>query len=267
LKRCLALLLVSQFWLVGLAQAQISIAVNPNPPLLGGSSQYSLAGVPADWIPLGYSWQYQWIGDCVSAWGSLGAVAGTAAAPVVPEPWPGTFNVRCTFTYRIYPNPPQQTTVQTTVVIAPPTGVRIVAGLNTPTPLGQSIKVQFAPQAGGQDCGPYYQGTAQELVTNKMQFGIPTPGQDDTQWNPDLGSQSTLFYHDTSPYIWDVKGQPYTPALDNWPYYNVFYSCTQQIRMAYTDPCGNVKTYMVTTQPLKFGRELTGPGMWQLIQQ
>ncbi len=140
--------------------------MNPNPPLLGGSAQYSVVGLPANWIVSGYSWQYRSVGDCVSPWYPLSSTGGNEAAPVVAERYPGTFQVRCFLYYQIYPGPLQQTVLQTSVIIAPANGVRIAYGNGAAAAVGSSITVQFVPQSGGQDCGPYFMGEAQEMVTN-----------------------------------------------------------------------------------------------------
>ncbi len=181
------------------------------------------------------------------------------------EPWPGTFQVRCTLSYRIYPGPLQQVTLTTSVVIAQPTGVRIAGGLNTPTLIGQPIILTFLPQAGGQDCGPYYGGMAQEMVTNKVWFGVADPADDDKSWTPTLAQGPLAAFLKSGLYIYDTKTQGMLPQFANWPLFQPFNTVTQQVRMIYTDPCGVVRTYPVGT--VKLARELTAPGVWQIIQQ
>lgn len=180
------------------------------------------------------------------------------------EPWPGTFDVRCTFSYVVPPNynNPQQVTIATSVTIAPPNGVRITKGLNSPVAINSGVTVIFQLQSNGQDVGPYCTGYAQELVTNKVQFGVPYPS--DTEWTPPVSQPSNLFYENEGK-IFDYKVTNSTPPYVNWLFGTVFYTCTQNIRMLFTDPCGNQRIYSCGS--VNLARQKIDVNTWQIFQQ
>ena len=50
-----------------------------------------------------------------------------------------------------------------------------------------------------------------------------------------------------------------------WPLYKPFFTGTQQLRIAYTDLCGNPQTMPLGT--IKWARALSAPGEWLLYTQ
>jgi hypothetical protein len=170
---------------------------------------------------------------------------------------------------------PAPSIVTTSLTIAPPTGVRIGSpgvlnrdiGVNYVVPSSTSIvgctgvTVVFVIQSNGQDCGQYLAGQPQELVTEKVLFGV---NQDpDTVWTP-TGYDARFFL--AAPNIQDFKSFPSgSETYANWPDNTVFFTRTQNLRLLQTDPCGNVRTYplgSVKFQSVKIDNET-----WQLQLQ
>jgi hypothetical protein len=148
--------------------------------------------------------------------------------------------------------------VSTLVVIAPPTGVTITAGLNTPTPVGSGVWVQFTVQG----CGPYLAGTAQEFVYNKVLYSVQQPP--DPAWTPPSGQPASVFYFDGG-IVWDYKITNNTANFQNWTFQSTFYTSTQSIRMIFTDPCGVTRTYPIGT--VNLARFKIDDSTWQLLQR
>ncbi len=190
------------------------------------------------------------------------AQSGGYPGIAVPEPWPGTFDVRCTLTYRVYPLPATTTVLSTTVTIAPPDGYRIVAGLKTPTPVGSGIAVVFQVTAGGQDCGPYLGGTAQEWIWNKWLYGVYIGN--DTDWSPPVGQPDPAFQLQHGQII-DVKTTAATPDWFAWAG-GTYYKSNQWLQIAFVDPCGKLRTYFLSPV-FSQSRQKLGPYTWQISQQ
>ena len=240
-----------------------SILVNPSPPILGSTATYSIQA-PSGWQISSYSWQYRWDdGACVSSWLPLTSGNPTTATQYITEPWPGTFDVRCTINYVVPPNyTQQQTVVATAVTIAPPNGVRILSGLNTPTPVNNGIWIVFQLQSNGVDCGPYCAGQAQELITNKILYGNPAPN--DTQWTPPAGQSSNVFYAGSGR-INDYKTTSQGIVYQNWLSGTNLYTRTQNIRMLFTDACGNQRIFSCGS--VNLANQKVNNGSWQILQQ
>ena len=82
-------------------------------------------------------------------------------------------------------------------------------------------------------------GVAQELITNKVAYGVPRP--DDTSWTPQT-PPAAVFYAQQG-MIYDWKSVPGDSNFINWPDQSVFFTRTQNLRMVFTDPCGNQRIY------------------------
>ncbi len=152
------------------------------------------------------------------------------------------------------------------VKIAPADGFRIAAGFNinnNPPPPGDTgslpgnIICRFVPTSGGKDCGPYIQGLAQEWIHDIQQYGKKAG---DGVWTPT--SSDPLFFMGNG-VIQDTKGSGWDPILQGWPWGEVYWIGTQDLRIVFTDPCGNQ-----VIQPLgwiRYTRVKMNAGVWQLV--
>jgi hypothetical protein len=54
------------------------------------------------------------------------------------------------------------------------------------------------------------------------------------------------------------------PALQNWPYQNTFWTGTQDLRIIYNDPCGNLN--IMSLGSITYSRQLVDANSWELTQ-
>jgi hypothetical protein len=252
-------------------------------PIIGQSLTY--APVDDDLPPCpqtvtSYQWSYQYdntIGNpfnpfpCKSAW--YDSAASTSPTISFFESTPGPFRVRLTVKYApqgFPPTNPPDIVITKTINIPEADSVRISHGIDPATVanLGTSdnVEIDFTIRCCGQDAGALFAGYAQEFLRNKhVLWPTDQPQLDDPDWSPTSGQDNTNFNRQGNVIV-DMKGMSYLGTDLAWwssiPVGTTFYSCTQDLRLMWSDPCGNTR-YMVLGSVL-IRRVKVGDMQWEI---
>jgi len=157
------------------------ISASPYPPTFGNLITYTALRSTDDPPVNHYVWEYR----CVSCGtGNWITAPGQSQSIAFYETRLGTWEIRCTAYYNpisnpnLHPNPPAPSSVTRSVTFNPPDGFNIIAGDKTPCSMGMSTPLTCKLQItqGGNACGPYISGNAQE------RYPAPNPN---VGWVPD----------------------------------------------------------------------------------
>jgi hypothetical protein len=182
---------------------------------------------------------------------------GSTTSPT--EVYVGTFNVRCTVTYKknFYGPTPPPDVPTTTIAVLPPDGLSIISGDRVSVQLGQNATVIFGVTCDGALVSNV-QGYAQERISNvRNALGKIVPV--DSGWIPQGGNGPRFYLQGNK--IVDMKrysGNPgqawrvYWQSLNNGA---VFNTATQGIRVMIPDPCGSYTPYQLKTFTVKFVKD------------
>ncbi len=235
--------------LVGLLTTPVAAVVTdftwlPADPIMGETVAYTAVTDGQAPFPATYKWEYKFTsGSCQGTW--IDSMQTSQTASFV-EHRPGTWDIRLTVTYNPPPFPVHAPTVITkSVTIAPATRFTIIGGLNTATSRFDSITVKYRVDAAARQCGPYVcVNVAQEKIVNKWFLSPPLFPQfpPDSDWVPDTPVPEFQFQLGSNE-IWDVKvnGSTVNLVWSQIPIGSTYYLMTQNMRLKYTDPCGDTK--------------------------
>lgn len=187
--------------------------------------------------------------ECVTDWSVIGTTEKIGNAGV-QEAYglPGTYNFRLTVTYSPTSGNPMPSTVVFTksVTVGRVDGVKIIedaAGvklpphyMNNPDP-ASTFLIKFRLTSGGEDCGAYLSGTAEEKLTDYFVLGF--------EQEPEDWGGNPVYWYRTGPDINDHKWQTFASqglfAWQNLPSEGspVTSKYKQHIRFKFTDNCNN----------------------------
>jgi hypothetical protein len=235
---CIAAVLLLLLLLTPLAKAIITgVTIAPLNPIQGMAVNCSTqSGNPSAPVK-SYQWQTQQTnGTCTTGW-----VNGVQTAKFTMYlATPGQRSVRVACTYGSLPGqpaPPGNTTPAVTFTPPKAAGVQIVLGFGTSTPAGTSKAAVYQVTLADKTTavGPYINGTAQEKLTNIFVYGNPKQ-QPDGSWIPASCSAAFCMNHGV------ITDNVLVGSGTDWdaiPVNSTIVSYTQNLRIAYTDACGN----------------------------
>lgn len=227
----------------------ISVRVNgtPRTPVHGEEAQYEGTGtVEYPWQVGSWTMTWKWIGDCGHETQPQSGSSGYAGTPY----WnyfhfiPGTIEFSLTVnysnwtTFQFYTN-----TVTQQFTVAPADDVDPDAGLAIPTLHTNPITLSLKITAGGRIIGANATGTAQRRITDMTQTPpLPPnpPDPPDGVWEPLIGYPSATFYRSFT-HIIDTKWLEAGFPWDQIPVGTSFRTFTENIRLYYTAPCGELQ--------------------------
>jgi hypothetical protein len=193
-----------------------------------------------------YDWQIQYdygLG-CVSLWTGVGANETLFTSSTVPVSLQIKLTVKYSSVFTDDPNNPlpahADTVITKNIVVQKADNVKLPAdGANVATDRDTQVELSYEVRRGTHDC-TLIAGLAQEKITNRVFMGIPFP---DGDWVPAAPSP-TFGLGDG--YISDTHWLALTDAQWNATAVNgVIESATQQLRIVWSDPCGNLHTDQV----------------------
>jgi hypothetical protein len=102
----------------------------------------------------------------------------------IPATTPGLYVITCTVSYASHPPnpPPAPKTLTVDITVSPPDSVELVSGVPVMLDYTQSTTVLWKVLAGGNVCGQYLVGLAQEQLTNRIDW--QGNRLKDTLWQP-----------------------------------------------------------------------------------
>lgn len=131
--------------------------------------------------------------------------------------------------------PPAATIHTKDITVAKADGVTIVQGNNTPVGNGQAVLLVYRVESGGNACGPYLAGTAQERLTNRMVLGVAKP---DADWAPAAAAPTFRLFQGQ---ILDEHAEELPDTVWNsLAVGDVIRSATQELRIVWSDSWGNL---------------------------